>query len=98
MPQTANRANRTNRANDAKGGRIGHLKFPAHNRRDFCYNTVNTRAGPLTRKGNVHQGRVFYFMQKQKTHYSKHWVDIPTQIRVLESRGLVIGNLLDART
>ena len=31
-------------------------------------------------------------MQKQKTHYSKHWVDVPTQIRVLESRGLVIGN------
>ena len=35
-------------------------------------------------------------MQKQKTHYSKHWVDIPAQIRVLQSRGLAIGDLQSA--
>ena len=29
-------------------------------------------------------------MQKQKVHYQKHWVDVPTQIRVLESRGLIV--------
>ena len=31
-------------------------------------------------------------MQKQKIHYPKHWVDVPAQIRVLESRGLAIGD------
>ena len=31
-------------------------------------------------------------MQRQKIHYPKHWVDVPAQIRVLESRGLAISD------